>query len=48
MEKGWIEFFSAANYVLFPQKGITICIFQLTRPSKAGKESFPEKFLLSD
>jgi len=31
-----------AYYVLLPQKGITIW------PSKAGKELFPEKLLLSD
>ena len=37
-----------AYYVLHPQKGITIFFFYLTRPSKAGKESFLRQILLSD
>ena len=32
----------------FPQNGLTLCIFLLTRPSKAGKESFLRQILLSD
>ena len=38
-----------AYHVLHPHKGLTNCFFfLLTRPSKAGKESFLRQILLSD
>ena len=37
-----------ALFHLHPQKELTICTFLASLASKAGKEQFPEKLLLSD